>query len=121
MTQAAQAPETDGQPFRRLNIAPTRICKDCEHAGPRLHWCKAGDIKTCTVTGDRHYVTPCLEKNGDGECVSFEPLDLERVAAEQACAAAKARREDILTAQIFATAVVGVVLLFWIIAVVGTG
>ena len=115
MTQDAQATQTDGQPFRRLNIVPTRICKDCEHAGPRLHWCMAGDIKTCTVTGDRRYETPCAEKNADGECVSFEPLDQERIAAEEARAAAKLRREDILMAQCFLTAVVVVVLLFWIL------
>ena len=81
MTEAAQETETDEAPFRRLNVVPTRICKDCVHctwqAGASR--CMVGDIETSPVTGEKDYVTFCKKKNEDGECSDFVSIDFEGI------------------------------------------
>ena len=96
MTQTTQAADTKEPPHRRLNVVPARICKQCvqfKHDYGKPESCKAGDISTSPVTGDKTYVTLCKDKNTDGECVDYLAIDHKAIAEERAD---KNRREALL-------------------------
>ena len=88
--EATPAPETNEHPHRRLNVVPKRICTDCIHykrawdAGVYSDACKAGDVVTSPINGDKTYVTLCEDKNADGECQTYVAIDHEAIAKQKA-------------------------------------